>query len=176
MNCNGQRGNQRQGGLNSTPRCRVFGDFSKHKLDKNLLVGRARRSILEDSVKDVRNIRSEVKLYICKFCVVLLHKGSFLERYHSLRNYWNLYVQFLQYWVQEFHLYCQIITKNPLRRFTFKVRKMSRNCGYLMKGPPRRQCVSTETNLYLHASGEVTVCIMLLSYKTIIKTVHTTEL
>jgi hypothetical protein len=29
---------------------------------KLLLVGRARRSILQDSVKDVRNIRSEVKL------------------------------------------------------------------------------------------------------------------
>jgi hypothetical protein len=79
--------------------------------------------------------------YICKFCVVPLHKGPCFERYHSLRNYWKLYVQFLQYWVQEFHLYCQIVTKNPFRGFTFKVCKMSGNRGYLIKGTTRRQCV-----------------------------------
>jgi hypothetical protein len=48
--------------------------------------------------------RSETT-YICKFCVVPLHKGSCFERYHSSRNYWDLYVRFLQYWIQEFNLY-----------------------------------------------------------------------
>jgi hypothetical protein len=54
-------------------------------------------------------------------------------------------VQFLQYWVQEFHLYRQIVTRNPFRCFTFKVSKMSGNWRDLIKGPPRRQCVKIHT-------------------------------
>jgi hypothetical protein len=111
-------------------------------------VGRARRSILQDRVKDVRNIRSEVKLRtFVKFCVFPLHNGSWFEKYHSLRNYWNLYAQFLQYWVQEFHLYRQIVTKNPFGGFTFKACKMSGNWGDLIIGPSWGQCVK---QLYLH--------------------------
>jgi hypothetical protein len=62
MNCNGQGGNQYQGGLNRTPHADCSGISTHTNWTKLLLVGRARRSILQDSVKDVRNIRSEVKL------------------------------------------------------------------------------------------------------------------
>jgi hypothetical protein len=144
MNCNGQRGNQPQGGLNWTAPCTLFGDFNKHKLDKIGAGWEGKKKYPGRQCKGCaeHKKRSEIT-YICKSYVVPLHKGSFLEKYHSLRNYWNLYEQFLQYWVQEFHLYCQIITKNPFRRFTFKVCEMSRNWGDLMKGPPRQQCVKS---------------------------------
>jgi hypothetical protein len=52
-----------------------------------LLVGRARRSILQDSVNcAAHEMRSETRC-ICKFCVVPLHMGSCLKKYYSLRNY-----------------------------------------------------------------------------------------
>jgi hypothetical protein len=53
---------QYQGGLNRTPHADSSGISANTNWTKLLLVGRARRSILQDSVKDVRNIRSEVKL------------------------------------------------------------------------------------------------------------------
>ena len=43
------------------PPCRFPGDFRIHKLEKILVVGREKRSILQDSVKCVLHIRSEVK-------------------------------------------------------------------------------------------------------------------
>jgi hypothetical protein len=47
--------------------------------------------------------------HMCKFCVVPLHKGSYFEKHHSLKNYWTFCTQFCQYRVQEFHLYSQIV-------------------------------------------------------------------
>jgi len=41
---------------------RLSGDFRIHKLEKIFVVGRKKRSILQDSVKCVLHIRSEVKL------------------------------------------------------------------------------------------------------------------
>jgi hypothetical protein len=102
---------------------------------------RARSSILQDSVKDVRNIRSEVKLrsfvnYAFRFTKGLVWRDTT----HSGTT--GTSVQFLQYWIQEFHLYRHIVTKNPFRGFTFKVCKMSGNGGDLIKGPSRRQWVN----------------------------------
>jgi hypothetical protein len=54
-----------KGGLNRTPHADSLGISANTNWTKLLLVGRARRSILHDSVKDVQNIRSEVKL--CTF-------------------------------------------------------------------------------------------------------------
>jgi hypothetical protein len=124
------------------PQCRLFGDFSKHKLDKIVAGWEDKKKCPARQGKECaqRKKRSETT-YICKFWAVTLHEGSCLERYHSLRNCRSLYVLFLQCWVQEFHLNRQIVTKNPFRDFTFKVLKMSGNWGDLIKGPPRRQCV-----------------------------------
>jgi hypothetical protein len=129
-------------GPKQDPPCRLFRDFSKHKLDKIVAGGESKKKYPSRWCKGCaeHKKRSETT-YICKFCIFPLHRGSCFEKYHSLRNYWNLYVQFLQYWVQEFHLYHQIVTKNPFRGFTFKVCKMSGNWGDLIKGPSRRQCV-----------------------------------
>jgi hypothetical protein len=48
--------------------------------------------------------RSETR-NICKFCIVLLHKGSCFEKYHSVTNY----MQFLQSQAQEHNLLCQTV-------------------------------------------------------------------
>ena len=63
MTFNCQRDKQQQGGLNRT-RQADSGDFRIHKLEKLLVVGREKGSILQDSVKCVLPIRSEVKLDI----------------------------------------------------------------------------------------------------------------
>jgi hypothetical protein len=62
MNCNDHRGTQCQGGLNRTPNAHCSGISSNTNGTKLLLVGRTRQSILHDSVKDVWNIKSKVKL------------------------------------------------------------------------------------------------------------------
>jgi hypothetical protein len=129
-------------GPQQDPQCRLFGDFSKHKLDKIVAGGEGKKKYPARQCKEcAKHKKRSEATYICKFCVAALHKGSCLERYHPLRNHWNLYVQFLQYWAQEFHLYRQMITKNPFRGFTLKVCKMSGNWGDLIKGSSRRQCV-----------------------------------
>ncbi|GFG28455.1 hypothetical protein Cfor_11355 [Coptotermes formosanus] len=83
MNCNGQRGNQRQGGINRTPQCRLFGDFSKHKLDKIFAGGEGKKKYPARQGKGcAEHTKRSETTYICKFCVVRLHKGSCLERRH----------------------------------------------------------------------------------------------
>jgi len=49
-------------GLKQDPPGRLSSDFRIHKLEKLLVVGREKRSILQDRVKCVLHIRSEVKL------------------------------------------------------------------------------------------------------------------
>ena len=51
-------------------------------------------------------------------------------------------MQFLQYWVQEYHLYRYIVTKNRMTGWAFEVCKMSGNWGYLIKRPSNWQCVN----------------------------------
>jgi hypothetical protein len=123
-------------------------DFSKHKLDKIVAGGQGMKKYPARQCRGcAEHKKRNETTYVCKFCVVPLHKGSYFERYHSLRNCWNLYVHLLQYWVQEFRLYRQIVTKNPFRGFTFKVCKMSGNWGYLIKAPSVRQCVNKRGNV-----------------------------
>ena len=49
-------------GPKQEPPSRLSGDFRIQKLEKFLVVGREKRSILHDSVKCVLHIRSKVKL------------------------------------------------------------------------------------------------------------------
>jgi hypothetical protein len=62
---------------------RLSRDFRIYKLEKMFAGGVG--NILQDSVKCMLHI-SETR-NICKFCVVLLHKGSCFEKYHSVTNY-----------------------------------------------------------------------------------------
>jgi len=75
-------------GPKQDPPSRFSGDFRIHKLEKLLVWGREKWSTLQDSIKCVLHIRSVSETrYICKFCVVPLHKGSCFEKYHSVTNY-----------------------------------------------------------------------------------------
>jgi hypothetical protein len=127
--------------------CRLFGDLSKHKLDKTVPGEEGKKYPARECKGCAEHKKRSEATYVCKFCVFPRHRGSCFERYRSLRNYWNLYMQFLQYWIQEFHLYRQILTKNPFRGFTFKVCKMSGNWGDLIIGPSWRHCVKNSVNI-----------------------------
>jgi len=62
MTFNCQRSKQHQGDLNRTCQADSLGISEYTNWKKLLLVGREKRSILQDSVKCVLHIRSEVKL------------------------------------------------------------------------------------------------------------------
>jgi len=57
--------------------------------------------------------RSETR-NICKFCIVLLHKESCFEKYHSVMNYETNSLQFLKSRTQEHNVQCQTVRKNML--------------------------------------------------------------
>jgi hypothetical protein len=145
MNCNGQRTNQHQGDLNRTPpntNADSPGISANTNWTKLLLVGTARIVILQDSVKCVQHIRSEVKLDTLVNSALFCFTKSLVLRNTTNWGTTRLYMQFCQYQVQEFHLYSQIVSKNLFRDWTIKVCEMSGNCGYLVKGPSGWQCVN----------------------------------
>ena len=112
MNCNGQRSNQHQGGVNRNPPRRLSADFSKHKLDKTVADGKGKKYPAKQYKVCAAPKKWSETTCSCKFYIVLFHKGSCFEKYHSIRNYETLYMQFLQDWVQEYHLYSQTARKN----------------------------------------------------------------
>ena len=70
------------------PPGRLSGDFGIHKLEKLLVVWREKISTLQDSVKCVLHIRSEVKLEtFVKSALFRVTKGFCFEKYHSVKNY-----------------------------------------------------------------------------------------
>ena len=96
MKCNGKRSNQHQGSPNRSPPDRLYMDLSKHKLDKTVASGKSKYyPARQFKVCAAHKKQSETR-YICKFCIVPLHKGSSFEKYHSIRNCYTLYMQFLQ--------------------------------------------------------------------------------
>jgi hypothetical protein len=80
MNCNSQRSNQHQGSLNRVPPGRLTRDFSKHTLDKIAAGGEGKKKYptRHCKVHAGHNNRSETS-YICKFCIVPLHKVFILR-------------------------------------------------------------------------------------------------
>jgi len=67
---------------------RLSGDFRIHKLE-NIVgdgVGKRKYPARQCKVCAAHKKRSETR-NICKFCVVLLHKGSCFKKYHSVTNY-----------------------------------------------------------------------------------------
>ena len=67
---------------------RLSGDFRIHKLEKIFggWEGKRKYPARQCKVCAARKKRSETR-YVCKFCIVPLHKGSCFERYQSLTNY-----------------------------------------------------------------------------------------
>jgi len=67
---------------------RLSGDFRILKLEKIVGGGEGRRKYPARPCKvcATHKKQSETR-YICKFCIVLLHKGSYFEKYHSLTSY-----------------------------------------------------------------------------------------
>jgi len=67
---------------------RLSDDFRIHKLEKIVGDGEGKKKYpaRQRKVCAAHKKRSETG-YICKFCVVQLHKGSCFEKYHSMMNY-----------------------------------------------------------------------------------------
>ena len=70
------------------PPGRLSGDMRKHVLEK--IVGSERSKVKYPARKchvcAAHKKRSETR-YICKFCLVPLHKGQCFQRYHTLKHY-----------------------------------------------------------------------------------------
>jgi len=128
MILNGQRSNQHQGSLNRTSQADSLGIWANTnwKISKKYPARQC-------TVCTAQKKQSETT-YICKFCIVLLHKVSCYEKYHSIRNCQPLFMKFLQYWGQEYHLYSQLVSKNILRSCTLKCVKCPKTGGIWLKG------------------------------------------
>ena len=46
---------------------------------------------------------------ICKFCILQFHMGSRLKKYHSMKSYWTVYLQFLMSLAQLHNLVYQTV-------------------------------------------------------------------
>ena len=113
------------------PHIRLYTDFSKHELDKIVAGGESKQYPTRQWKVHAADKNQRETGHNCKFCIAPHHKGSCFKKYYSIRNWQTLYMQFIQYWVQEYHLYSQTVTNNITRVWTSNVCKMSRNWGYL---------------------------------------------
>ena len=114
-----------------------------HELEKLLVVGREKRSILQDSLKCVLHIRSKVKLETFVNSVLFCFTKGFVLR--NTIQWWTaktIYMQFLKSRAQEPNLQCQTVSKNMLWGWTFNAFKMSGTRGWLIKRPARQQGVN----------------------------------
>jgi len=102
-------------GPKQDPPGRLSGDFRIHKLEKIVGGGEGKKKCpaRQCTVCAVHKERSETR-YICKFCVIPLHKGSCFEKYRSVTNCWTIYMQFLKSRAQEHNVQCQTVSKNML--------------------------------------------------------------
>jgi len=104
-------------GPKQDPPGRLSGDFGIQKLEKIVVggggEGKRKYPARHCKVCAARKKRSETG-YICKLCIVLLHKGSCFEKYDSVTNYQTIYRQFLQSGAQERNIQCQTVCKNIL--------------------------------------------------------------
>jgi len=75
-------------GPKQDPPGRLTGDLRIHKLEKIVAGGEGKKKYPSRQCKvcAAHKKRSETR-YICKFCVVPLHKGSCFEKYHTVKNY-----------------------------------------------------------------------------------------
>ena len=74
--------------LHQDPPGRLSGDMQKHVLEKIVRSewGKRKYPAMRCHVCATHKKRSETR-YICKFCLVPLHKGECFQRYHTLKHY-----------------------------------------------------------------------------------------
>jgi hypothetical protein len=86
------------------PQVRLYRDFSIHELDKSVAGGEGKQYPTRQCNVHAADKKQRKTEYNCKFCIIPNHKGSCFKKYYSIRNWQPLYVQFIQYLVQEYHL------------------------------------------------------------------------
>ena len=127
-----QRSKQHQGGVNRTCQADSLVISENTNLKKLLVVGREKGSILQDSVKCVLHIRSEVRLdTFVNSALFRITKGLVLRSTIQWRTTKTIYRQFLHSQAQEHNLQFQNVSKNILWGWTFKPFKTSGNWGFL---------------------------------------------
>ena len=82
-----QRSKQHQGGLNRTRQADSLVISENTNLKKLLVVVVGRNYPARQCKVCAAHKKQSETRYICKFCVVPLHKGSCFEKYHSVTNY-----------------------------------------------------------------------------------------
>ena len=113
------------------PRGRLYRDFSKNKLDKTDAGGEGKLH----SARQYRVCAAHKKRSETRYTDIFVNSAFFcFTKGLVLRNCRTVCMQLLQYWVQEYHLYSQTVTKNRMRGWTFEVYNMSMNQGNLIKG------------------------------------------
>jgi hypothetical protein len=81
-------------------------DFSTHKLDKIDAGGDGKKKYTARGCEvHVAHKKQSETGYICELYVVPLHRESCFETYHLIRYSETPYMQFLQYWVQKYHVH-----------------------------------------------------------------------
>jgi hypothetical protein len=84
-------------------------DFSTYNMGK-IITGGEGKTYSARHCEVHAALKKEIETtYICKFYVLPLQRGSFFEIYHLIRYCKPLYMQFLQYWVQKYHLYSETV-------------------------------------------------------------------
>jgi len=79
---------QTQRGSKQDPQGRLSGDLRIHKLDKTVAGGEGKKKYPARQCKVCAAHEKQSKTrYICKLCVVPLHKGFCFEKYHSVTYY-----------------------------------------------------------------------------------------
>ena len=76
-------------GLKQDPPGRLYSDFRIHKLQKIVGGGEGKRKYPARPCKvcAAHKKHSETTIYICKFRIVLLHKGTCFKKYHSVMRF-----------------------------------------------------------------------------------------
>jgi hypothetical protein len=64
-----------------------YGDFRTHKLEKMVAGGKGKKYPLRQCKVCAAYKKRSATRYICKFCIVPLHKGSCFKKYYTLMNY-----------------------------------------------------------------------------------------
>jgi hypothetical protein len=100
-------------GLEQDPPGRLSRGFSKYKQEKIVTAGQGKKKYTARQCRVcAKKMKQHETRYICKWCVVPLHRGSCFERFHSIKHYWTHGKQFLQHSVKEWHQELQKVSKN----------------------------------------------------------------
>jgi hypothetical protein len=125
-------------GPSEDPPGRLSGNFNKHKLE-NIVGGGQRKkkySVRQCRVCCAHKKWSETR-YISEFCVVLLHKGSCLEKYHTLKHCQAIRMLKTPSDITMHELQQRNVSRNILLFRSLNALKTSRNWSSEFKRPHR---------------------------------------